>query len=97
MLTRLRIKNFKRFPDADIELGQAVVFIGQNNSGKVPARRAGKSRFVEAARDIHDVTGIDRRRLHPNQNFSFGWLRYRYFFYSQHRRRSKLGETQSLH
>jgi predicted ATPase len=26
MLTRLRIKNFKRFPDADIELGQAVVF-----------------------------------------------------------------------
>lgn len=37
MLTRLRIKNFKRFPDADIELGQAVVFIGQNNSGKTTA------------------------------------------------------------
>ncbi|MGD1084071.1 MAG: AAA family ATPase [Verrucomicrobiota bacterium] len=37
MLTHLRIKNFKRFPNADIELGQAVVFIGQNNSGKTTA------------------------------------------------------------
>jgi len=40
MLTRLRIRNFKRFPDADIELGQAVVFIGQNNSGKTTALQA---------------------------------------------------------
>jgi len=40
MLTRLRIKNFKRFPDTDIELGQAVVFIGQNNSGKTTALQA---------------------------------------------------------
>jgi hypothetical protein len=40
MLTRLRIKNFKRFPDADIELGQSVVFIGQNNSGKTTALQA---------------------------------------------------------
>ena len=40
MLTRLRIKNFKRFPDADIELGQAVVFVGQNNSGKTTALQA---------------------------------------------------------
>src|SRR5690349_6655236 len=40
MLTRLRIKNFKRFRDADIELGQAVVFIGQNNSGKTTALQA---------------------------------------------------------
>jgi len=40
MLTRLRIKNFKRFPDADIELGQSVVFVGQNNSGKTTALQA---------------------------------------------------------
>jgi ABC-type branched-subunit amino acid transport system ATPase component len=40
MLTRLRIKNFKRFPDADIELGQSVVFIGPNNSGKTTALQA---------------------------------------------------------
>ncbi len=40
MLTRLRIKNFKRFGDADVELGQAVVFIGPNNSGKTTALQA---------------------------------------------------------
>ena len=37
MLTRLRIRNFKRFEDADIELGRAVVLIGPNNSGKTTA------------------------------------------------------------
>ncbi len=40
MLTRLRIRNFKRFEDADIELGQTVVFIGPNNSGKTTALQA---------------------------------------------------------
>jgi len=40
MLTRLRIKNFKRFGDADVELGQSVVFIGPNNSGKTTALQA---------------------------------------------------------
>jgi predicted ATPase len=40
MLTRLRIRNFKRFDEADIELGQSVVFIGPNNSGKTTALQA---------------------------------------------------------
>ena len=40
MLTRLRIRNFKRFGEADIELGQSVVFIGPNNSGKTTALQA---------------------------------------------------------
>ena len=40
MLTRLRIKNFKRFGDADVELGPSVVFIGPNNSGKTTALQA---------------------------------------------------------
>lgn len=40
MLTRLRIRNFKRFDNADIELGRAVVFIGPNNSGKTTALQA---------------------------------------------------------
>ncbi len=40
MLTRLQIRNFKRFPNADIELGQAVVLIGPNNSGKTTALQA---------------------------------------------------------
>ncbi|HPO15715.1 MAG TPA: AAA family ATPase [Candidatus Hydrogenedentes bacterium] len=40
MLTRLRIRNFKRFEDVDIELGKTAVFIGPNNSGKTTALQA---------------------------------------------------------
>lgn len=40
MLTRLKVKNFKRFEAADIELGRTVVFIGPNNSGKTTALQA---------------------------------------------------------
>jgi hypothetical protein len=40
MLTRLLIRNFKRFEDVDVELGKAVVFIGPNNSGKTTALQA---------------------------------------------------------
>ncbi len=40
MLTRLRIRNFKRFDDVDIDLGKAVVLIGPNNSGKTTALQA---------------------------------------------------------
>jgi len=40
MLTGLRVRNFKRFGEADIELGQAVVLIGANNSGKTTALQA---------------------------------------------------------
>ena len=40
MLTRLRVTNFKRFSNADIELGKAVVLIGPNNSGKTTILQA---------------------------------------------------------
>jgi predicted ATPase len=40
MLTKLEIKNFKRFEDVTIELGSPVVFIGPNNSGKTTALQA---------------------------------------------------------
>lgn len=40
MLTRLRIRRLKRFHDADIELGNPVVFIGPNDSGKTTALQA---------------------------------------------------------
>lgn len=40
MLTRVRIRNFKRFDQAEIELGKAVVLIGPNNSGKTTALQA---------------------------------------------------------
>lgn len=40
MLTKLTIRNFKRFPDVEIELGHPVAFIGPNNSGKTSAMQA---------------------------------------------------------
>ncbi len=40
MLTKIRIQNFKQFDDVEIELGQTVVFIGPNNSGKTTALQA---------------------------------------------------------
>ncbi len=40
MLTKITIKNFKRFSEVEIELGSPVVFIGPNNSGKTSALQA---------------------------------------------------------
>jgi len=40
MLTQLTIRNFKRFNEVVIELGNPVVFIGPNNSGKTTALQA---------------------------------------------------------
>lgn len=40
MLTKLTIRNFKKFDQAEIELGSPVVFIGPNNSGKTTALQA---------------------------------------------------------
>jgi ABC-type lipoprotein export system ATPase subunit len=40
VLTSLRVKNFKRLEDVEIELGKTVVFVGPNNSGKTTALQA---------------------------------------------------------
>lgn len=40
MLTRLTIRNFKRFEEVSIDLGGAVVFTGPNKSGKTSALQA---------------------------------------------------------
>ena len=40
MLTRLVIRNFKRFGEVEVDLGNPVVFIGPNNSGKTSAMQA---------------------------------------------------------
>lgn len=40
MLTKLTIRNFKRFVEAEVDLGKSVVFIGPNNSGKTTALQA---------------------------------------------------------
>jgi hypothetical protein len=74
MLTRLRIRNFKRFADADIELGQSVVFIGPNDSGKTTAlqalalwdvglRRWNERREGQAAPEKRPGVTISRRDL----------------------------------
>jgi len=40
MLTKITIRNFKRFREVEIELGNPVVLIGPNNSGKTTALQA---------------------------------------------------------
>ena len=40
MLNKITVRNFKRLKEAQIPLGQAVVFIGPNNSGKTTALQA---------------------------------------------------------
>jgi ABC-type lipoprotein export system ATPase subunit len=53
MLTKLTIRNFKRFEEVEIELGNTVVFIGPNDSGKTTALQAlalwdiGLKRWIE--------------------------------------------------
>src|SRR6266852_4645932 len=74
MLTKLTLRNFKRFESAEIELGNPVVLIGPNNSGKTTALQAlalwdiGLRRWIEkrSAKDTPEkrpgVT-INRRDL----------------------------------
>jgi energy-coupling factor transporter ATP-binding protein EcfA2 len=73
MLTRLVVRNFKTLEDVDIELGQNVVFIGPNNSGKTSALQAlalwqtgvwawaGRGGMPPAQRD--ELATINRRDL----------------------------------
>ncbi|MBF0552765.1 MAG: AAA family ATPase [Deltaproteobacteria bacterium] len=69
MLTKLVIRNFKRFKEAEIELGDPVVFIGPNNSGKSTALQAlalweiGVSRWNERRTAKRPGVTINRRDL----------------------------------
>jgi len=53
LLTKLYIKNFKLFDDIEVELGERVLFVGPNNSGKSSALQAlalwetGVKRWIE--------------------------------------------------
>ena len=40
MITRIRIKHFKKFPDEEFELGSEIVLAGPNNSGKTTLLQA---------------------------------------------------------
>ena len=75
MITRFTITNFKKLGSATLELGNAVVLIGPNNSGKTSALQAmtlwdvGWRRWTEkrddsAASERKGVT-INRRDLYP--------------------------------
>ena len=74
MLTKLTIRNFKRFRRVEIELGNPVVFIGPNNSGKTAAlqalalwdigmRRWNEKRSGKAAPEKRPGVTINRRDL----------------------------------
>jgi len=74
MLTKLTIRNFKRFDNVEIELGSPVVFIGPNDSGKTTALQAlalwdiGLKRWIEkrfgkAAPEKRPGVTINRRDL----------------------------------
>ena len=76
MLTRVTIRNFKRFDEVEIELGSPVVFIGPNNSGKTSAMQAlalwniGLKRWVER-RGVGAVTAARRPGVAVNRRDLF--------------------------
>lgn len=74
MLTKLTVRNFKRFGEVEIELANPVVFIGPNNSGKTSAlqalalwevgvRRWGERRKGKATPEKRPGVTISRREL----------------------------------
>jgi len=71
MLTKLSICNFKLSDEVEIELGDRVVFVGPNNSGKTSALQAlalwhaGVRRWVEkrgAGNVPKERAGVTRNR-----------------------------------
>lgn len=74
MLTNLRVRNFKRIAEAAIELGETVIFVGPNNSGKTAAlqalalwelgiRRWSEKRSADKAPEKRPGVVINRRDL----------------------------------
>lgn len=92
MLTKLTIRNFKRFNEVEVELGNPVVFIGPNNSGKTSAMQAlalwdvgvkrwNEKRAGKSAPEERPGVTINRRDLlaipHPSANLLWRDLRVR--------------------
>lgn len=87
MLTKMTIRNFKQFEDVAIELGNPVVFIGPNNSGKTTALQAltlwhlGLKRWLEKYSDTSAIPAkrpgvtVNRRDLNtlPVSNARLLW------------------------
>jgi energy-coupling factor transporter ATP-binding protein EcfA2 len=62
MLTRLKIRNFKLFDEVEIELGNPVVFIGPNNSGKTSALQALALWHIGLQKWIEERSGSTRKK-----------------------------------
>ncbi len=92
MLTKLVIRNFKCFGEVEVELGNPVVFIGPNNSGKTSAmqalalwdvgqRRWNEKRAGKSAPERRPGVTVNRRDLfaipHPKANQLWHALRVR--------------------
>ena len=92
MLTKLTIRNFKRFDEVEVELGNPVVFIGPNNSGKTSAiqalalwdiglKRWNEKRAGKSAPERRPGVTINRRDLlaipHPSADLLWRDLRVR--------------------
>ncbi len=102
MLTRLVVRNFKRFDEFDIRLDSPVLFIGPNNSGKTSALQAlalwdlGKSRWLERWSDRRQAkrpgVAIGRRDVVsvpvPNAKHLWRRLRVRHVFREQGKQRT---------
>jgi hypothetical protein len=69
VLTKVTIRNFKRFDEVSVELGNPVVFIGPNNSGKTTALQAlalwdlGARRLRERRDQEEHGVALNRRDL----------------------------------
>lgn len=70
MLTKLTIRNYKRFEEAEIELGSPVVFIGPNNSGKTSAMQALALWYVGLKRWNEKRSGKVDLEKHPGVTIS---------------------------
>jgi len=70
MLTKVAITNFKRFDQVDVELADAVVFIGPNNSGKTSALQALALWHVGLRRWIEKRTGRATPERRPGVTIS---------------------------
>jgi len=71
MLTQLICRNFKNFGEVEVELGNPVVFIGPNNSGKTTASQAltlweiGLKRWKENRKGKNESRKAPRRGYQP--------------------------------
>ena len=104
MLTKLTIRNFKRFEEVEIELGSPVAFIGANNSGKTSAMQAlalwdiglkrwNEKRSGKSAPGKRPGVTVNRRDLVaiplPSARFLWNDLRVRYVLRSNDRQRTQ--------